>query len=643
MSDAPCDLTSAAEALLDTVLTGLPGGAEDRPGQRAMLRAVAAAIASGRHLAVEAGTGTGKSLAYLVPAVASGGRVVVATATKALQDQLATKDLPLVAAHVGRPLRFGVLKGRANYVCVQRLAELDRSGEQLALDVVAERAPAEELARVRAWAEQTTTGDQAELDFAPSSATWQAVSVGPRECPGRNRCPSGGACFAEQARDDALTADVTVVNLHLYGLHLATDGAVLGDHDLLVLDEAHQAEDILAAAAGSEIGPGRFGALVRTTGAILADDELLTRVAEAGDAVADELAPRCGQRLTELDPGLVGALDIARTRVEKLAHAVRNLPDDGPLDTGARKLRAAQAAAALIDDLDQVRLLDDARVTWVEGTPANPVLRVTPIDISGMLGERLWGDGPVTVLTSATLPSNLADRLGLDPIPTTTSPPTAPSTTSTRLCCTAPPTCPTRGGRAPRGPARRARVADRRSGRAHPRPVHQPAGDERGGRPSRPPPAVAGPHPGRAAEAGADRRLHRRRGELPVRHDVVLAGRRHPRSRRCRSSTIDRLPFPRPDDPVLAARRDLAGPAAFRTIDLPRACHAAGPGRGAADPLGRRPRRRRRARFPAGPLAQLPLGLRQRPAADAPHPRPRRSRGLPARAARRREPAARPA
>jgi ATP-dependent DNA helicase DinG len=223
---APADLVGATTATLTAITARLPG-AEDRPGQHVMARAVAEAVVSGRHLVVQAGTGTGKSLAYLVPTVLSGRRTVVATATRTLQDQLAGKDLPFLTAHLGRPFTFAVLKGRSNYLCRQRLRELTGDGAQQALDGLGGDRAA--LDRLTAWAERTASGDRADLDEEPPPGLWAEVSVGPRECPGADRCPSGGDCFAERARARAATADVVVVNLHLYGLHLATGGAVLPD------------------------------------------------------------------------------------------------------------------------------------------------------------------------------------------------------------------------------------------------------------------------------------------------------------------------------------------------------------------------------------------------------------------------------
>ncbi len=182
---------------LGRVVRELPGGGEARAGQARMAEAVAEAIASGRHLVVRAGTGTGKTLGYLVPAIRSGRRVVVATATKALQDQLAAKDLPFLDRHLDRPFSWAVLKGRSNYACVQRLAELARgpgaggTGDQLVLDGLAERADPDELAALAAWASSSPTGDRAELPAEPSDAAWSAVSTGSRDCPGSGALPAG--------------------------------------------------------------------------------------------------------------------------------------------------------------------------------------------------------------------------------------------------------------------------------------------------------------------------------------------------------------------------------------------------------------------------------------------------------------------
>ena len=207
-------------------VTGALPAAEDRPGQQQMAQAVAEAIDRGRHLVVQAGTGTGKTIGYLVPSILAGKTVVVATATKALQDQLASKDLPFLQLHLGQRFDFAVLKGRSNYVCMQRVRELqDQDTGQLEMEEFAATTKVE-INRLVAWAGSTGTGDQADLSWAPQDRAWKAVSVGSDECPGAKRCPMGEVCFAEAARERAAAADVIVVNMHLYGLHVGSGGMI---------------------------------------------------------------------------------------------------------------------------------------------------------------------------------------------------------------------------------------------------------------------------------------------------------------------------------------------------------------------------------------------------------------------------------
>ena len=407
----------AVTAALAKVVRELPGGGEARAGQVEMAEAVADAIATRSHLAVQAGTGTGKTLAYLVPAVLAGKKTIVATATKALQDQLAGKDLPFLQAHLDEHFEWAILKGRSNYLCMQRLSELaakDGDGEQLGLDGVAERAPKDELAMLARWAASTDTGDRAELPAEPSEQAWSAVSVSARECPGASRCPSGGICFAEGARLRANEAQVVVVNLHLYGLDIAAGGMILPDHDVVVIDEAHQLEEIISATSGVDLTGGRFTDLARRTRGVIADDQIPAGVDDAGRLITDALRPHRDKRLKgALPDDLAGALTVARSRVERALAAARAVPDDAPEESRSRALRLVQSAGALLDDLAAIEQVSAGQVAWVEGSDAYPVLRVAPLDVAGLLRDSLWHKRPA-ILTSATLPLRLPDRLGLD-------------------------------------------------------------------------------------------------------------------------------------------------------------------------------------------------------------------------------------
>jgi ATP-dependent DNA helicase DinG len=559
---------------LDRVVAELPGGGEARQGQREMADAVRLSLAERRHLAVQAGTGTGKTLAYLVPAILSGRRTIVATATKALQDQLAGKDLPFLQAHLGHRFEWSVLKGRSNYLCLQRLDEVVARREedgQLALDGVAERAPAEELLRLATWAATTDTGDRADLDDEPSERAWGAVSVGARECPGAARCPSGSGCFAEAARQRAERADVVVVNLHLYSLDVAMGGVLLPEHELAVIDEAHQLEDVVSATSGIEVTAGRFADLARRSRGVIADDALAAGVDDAGRLLADALRPRRGRRVRgALPDDLGGSVTVARSRAEGVLAAARKVPDGAPEATRVRATRLVRTAGALVEDLQAVERAGADEVVWVEGTDTNPALRVAPLDVADLLKERLW-DRRTTVLTSATLPTRLPARLGIPAAQISEADVGSPFDYEGRalLYCAAHLPDPREAG--------------------HVTALTDELGDlieAAGGR--------------TLALFTSFRVLEEAAAALQMRLDVPILTQRELPKRRLLEQfatdeptclfatlgfwqgvdvpgpslslvTIDRLPFPRPDEPLLQARRERAGGAAFSLIDLPRA------------------------------------------------------------------------
>ena len=539
-----------------------------------MSRRIAEAIEEGSHLVIRAGTGTGKSLAYLVPAILSGQRTIVATATKALQDQLAGKDLPFLVEHLDHQFNFAVLKGRSNYVCRQRLDEVAGSEAQQALDGLAETANADELQAIAAWADTTETGDRADLPIQPTPATWAAVSVGSHECPGAVKCPRGGDCFSEKARSAAAGADVVVTNLHLYGIDVATDGMILPEHDLAILDEAHQTEDVLAQACGFELRGGRFTALVRNARSILTGSRAIEDVNNLVGHLVDALAGHVGRRLVPADDGdLRSALELARSRLAGLRSELMNVPTTGPGDVAARRARALQTLGTLSGDVDAALNLDGgpmpgAKVAWVEGRADRPVLHVAPVEVGEVLNQKLWGDRTV-ILTSATVPANLADRLGMTDHPHRFEDVGSPfdfDRQALLYCATSLPD--------PREADYRAachdeieRLAVAAGGRMLALFTSRRALDE-------------------AVEALRDRLpwtvLHQ--DDLPK---PLLMARFAEDETSCLFGTkglwhgidvpgtslslvvIDRIPFPRPDDPLLSARRDLVGSGAFREIDLP--------------------------------------------------------------------------
>ena len=378
---------------------------------------------------------------------------------------------------------------------------------QLALDGVAERAPAEELLHLVDWAATTETGDRAELDVEPSERAWSAVSVSAQECPGAARCPSGGVCFAEAARQRAQEADVVVVNLHLYGLDLAMDGVLLPDHELAIIDEAHQLEDIVSATSGIEVTGGRFIDLARRTRGVIADDQLPAGVDDAGRLLTEALRPHRDQRLRGgLPDDLAGAITVARGRVEQVLAAARNVPDRrarGHPDQG----RCGSCSPAARCSPTSPASSGSATTRWCGWRAPTPTRccawrRST---CRGCCKERLW-DKRTAVLTSATLPAQLPARLGVR------------DGADHRARCRQP--LRLRGARAPllrrpparpaqprlrRGAHRRARRPHRGGRRPHARAVHQLPGARRGRR--RPPAALrrgpADPHPARPPQGAS--------------------------------------------------------------------------------------------------------------------------------------------
>lgn len=530
---------------------------------------VAAAIGSKRHLLAQAGTGTGKSWAYLVPAVLSGQRTVVATATKALQDQLAGKDLPFLQEHLGRPFEFAVLKGRSNYVCQQRIAEISGAA-QLALDGLADRASPAELSTLKLWAAQTDTGDRAELPAEPSHQAWSAVSVSAQECPGARRCPKGDTCFAELARRRAAEADVVVVNLHLLGLDLATDGAVLPEHDLVVVDEAHQLEDIVSDTCGFEISAGRFTNLARSVRAILDDPALVDDLETSATLLAATLNDHVGRRLRgSLDAGIADALTLARARLDRVSAGLRAVPDDAGDDAATRKARAVQLTTALAVDLGAALDVPDSSVAWVEGPDHNPRLRVAPVEVAPLLRLGLWDRRPA-VLTSATLPDGLGERLGLtadDHDEIDVGSPFDYERNALLYCATHLPDPRERGFdagvhdelEALIGAAGGRTLALFTSYRAMDAAIEAL-------RPRLSTPILGQrdlPKPALVA-AFTEEESASLFATMGFWQGIDVPG------RTLSLVTIDRLPFPRPDEPLLQARRERAKADAFRLIDLPR-------------------------------------------------------------------------
>jgi ATP-dependent DNA helicase DinG len=386
-------------------------GFEPRAGQAALAQAVVDSLEDDEHLLAEAGTGTGKSLAYLIPALASGQRVVVATATKALQEQLLTKDVPAAAAALGRKVRVAVLKGRQNYLCRRSLGSVDQLG-----GLFTSSEDAAEYERLSEWIDRTETGDRAELSFEPTSALWAELSVGADRCAGR-RCPFIGSCYAEAARSRAAEADLVIANHALYfadvALRSRTDGTgVLPEHDAVVFDEAHRLEEAAASWFGGRVSLARIRQLARDVERHARETEstpparALADLDRAGVALVNAFDPGSGRRrLTAADEEELEYL--GRGLCRSLHHLAEDLASSGEegdaLGRRALGLEADVEACMAHDDPDRVAWAESGAVAWA------------PVDVSEILREELWGSGPTAVLVSATLePDFLRARLGLD-------------------------------------------------------------------------------------------------------------------------------------------------------------------------------------------------------------------------------------
>ncbi|MBP2450917.1 ATP-dependent DNA helicase [Mycolicibacterium lutetiense] len=421
------EVANVVTNLLKIAVKGLGGAG--RPGQVQMAEAVANAFESGEHLAVQAGTGTGKSLAYLVPSIAHALQteqpVVVSTATIALQRQLVDRDLPRLvnslADALPRKPTFALLKGRGNYLCLNKIHNgseepADRPQDEL-FSPMAVSAMGRDVQRLTEWSSDTETGDRDEVTPGVPDRSWSQVSVSARECIGVSRCQFGTDCFAERAREKAGAADVVVTNHALLAIDALSDFSVLPEYELLVVDEAHELADRVTGVATAELSATSMAVAHRRLSRLV-DDELAQRF-EAASATLSSL-------LHELDAGRVDVLDdelgTYLTALRDAANAARTAIDTTPSDPQAASART-EAVTALSDVSDTAtRILtsfvppipDRLDVVWVEQTegpgaantgaprPGRSLLRVAPMSVSGLLRTRLFAN-TTAVLTSATL------------------------------------------------------------------------------------------------------------------------------------------------------------------------------------------------------------------------------------------------
>jgi ATP-dependent DNA helicase DinG len=418
---------------------------EYRPGQVAMAEAVAEALDKRHHLLVEAGTGIGKTLAYLVPAIATGRRVVISTGTKNLQEQIFYKDIPFLQSVIPGKIRATYLKGRSNYVCLHRLRRAESTPVLEGLDEM------DHFNRVGRWAYETQTGDRAELADLPENISfWRHIDARSDICIGA-KCPSFEQCFITKARQTALESEIIIVNHHLFFADLALRdkewGQVLPDYSAVIFDEAHQIEDIAMQYFGASVSNYQIDDLLGDISRLeIKDVDGAREMTKAGTRVA-RMADNFWLNFTERDPrSPIPSLD-GNGRVVLRKQMFQQVSRDGAEVNTAAGERFVNLKAALTRllgalqvvkgappemeaierrleqlrfDLDFIVLGEEAAfVYWCERRGRGIFLQATPIDASGILNDRLFSKVETVVLTSATLTSAgsfdfIKNRLGIE-------------------------------------------------------------------------------------------------------------------------------------------------------------------------------------------------------------------------------------
>ncbi|BBZ43019.1 ATP-dependent DNA helicase [Mycobacterium parmense] len=401
-------------------------GGSERSGQLQMAAAVERAFETGEHLVVQAGTGTGKSLAYLVPAIVHAlnteSPVVVSTATIALQRQLVDRDLPrlidALADALPRRPRFALLKGRRNYLCLNKIHNggddegVDGRPQEELFDPLAATALGRDVQRLTAWAATTDSGDRDDLKPGVPERSWSQVSVSARECLGVARCPFGTECFAERARGLAGRADVVVTNHALLAIDAVAESAVLPEHELLVVDEAHELVDRVTSVATAELSAAGLGVAARRLGRLV-NPELTERLEAATANFAAAIHDATPGRIDRLDDEMATCLTLLRDAASAARSAIGTTSDASPpASAAAARAEAVAALGEIADTASRVLtsfgppIPDRTDVVWLDHEDnrgaLRPVLRVAPLSVAGLLRDKVFSRS-TTVLTSATL------------------------------------------------------------------------------------------------------------------------------------------------------------------------------------------------------------------------------------------------
>jgi ATP-dependent DNA helicase DinG len=419
MSFAPVDNIDALFGSDGPLARALPGF-EARHGQVRMSQLIERGILEGAHTIVEAGTGVGKSLAYLVPAIRSGKKVVVSTGTIALQEQLVRKDIPLVVGALRSQIRTVLLKGRNHYLCKSKL-------EQMRTDRLI--APSAAMGSVWDWAGSTTTGDRAELPFSVPGVEWESVDADADDCIGE-LCSHFRDCWFFRQRDAARYADLVVVNHALFFLDLAMGGTLLPAYDVAILDEAHQCERWATAALTSTISQRSVGRLMRRlhkTYHVPAsfDAEMDEGMRGLASALASVPGERYPLRANEIAADALTALHAAFYRLENWLHAnwvaALKRPAENDAEAERRRDLALRGVLAHISTIERTSRPQDEAISWVERLEgeARYEVNTAPFDVADFLRTTLFARTQSVVLTSATIATGssfafLQRSLGVD-------------------------------------------------------------------------------------------------------------------------------------------------------------------------------------------------------------------------------------
>ena len=583
---------SDVDNALDAVVEAM--GGQRREGQHEMANAVAAAISEGSHVIVQAGTGTGKSFGYLVPAAVhaatTNNTVVVATATLALQRQLVERDLPRLAEALepvmSRPVTFAVLKGRNNYVCLEKLNGTVPEDESEALFSTKRSELGDQVVAVRAWAESTETGDRDEYPDEIDPRVWRSFSVGRRECVGESKCTFGEECFTVKRRLQAQEADIVITNHAMLAIDAIEGIPVLPEHDAVIIDEGHELVDRATAAITSELTVSMVEkAISRVRKQI--DAETVERLEVASetldDAMREEALALGGPtQLTSLPKNVLLALTMVR---DACNNAMSELAADRDKEPSA--MAARQQARGALEDVHDVAgslLIAGAHdVVWLDpGENRAPTLKLAPLSVSGLLREALFNKTPV-VLTSATLTvgggfDSLVGSLGLTESTVVTMDVGSPFDHAKQgiLYVAKDLPAPGREGIAMEALDELAELIEAAGGRTLAlfsswRGVERAAEYLRVRLDSKKFPVLVqrkGDSVGNLVDKFTADQASTLLGTVSLWQGVDVPG------ESCIQVVIDRIPFPRPDDPLLSARQravDEAGGSGFRSIAVPKA------------------------------------------------------------------------